>query len=519
MNQLRAGIILSYLSLFLTNVVSLVFTPYMLGKLGQVEYGLYALIGSLMGYLGLLTFGMGGTLIRYIARYRGAGEKEKEENLLAMALLVYAVISMITVLVGLMLWYCLPSMFPKLTHEELSKAKTMFAILVFSAAVTLPGAIFIVVQAAYERFIFSRVCSIVLFIVRTVALVILLFLGYKAITIVVVDAILALVTLVINVYYVMRTMRINIRYHTLDTPLLKEIFVFSFWIFVGMIIDQLYWKVGQTLLGITSGPSVVAVFAIAVQMAGYFIILSTSISGMFVPRAAVMDTQQADGEAMTNMMIKIGRFQLMVMGLAFVGFVCLGHIFLLNWLGADYVPVWGLTLIMVTPLLLPLTQNFGLAVLLAKNKHKMRSIIYVAIACFSAGVGYFLSLRWGGMGMAIGTAMALFLGQGIAINLYYHYGIGLNIPRFFREMAKGLLPALLVSGGIGYLLVSQLPGNGWFGFLYKSGALVFVYTTAMWFFGMKREEKEIVTSLLKRTQTPQAPANPSKVWSNDADNL
>jgi O-antigen/teichoic acid export membrane protein len=496
MNQLRAGIILSYLALFLTNGISLVFTPYMLGKLGQVEYGLYALIGSLMGYLGLLTFGMSGTLIRYIARYRGTGEKEKEENLLAMALFVYATIALLVLVTGTGLWYSLSGLFPKLAPEELFKAKSMFAILVFSTSITLPGAVFVAIQTAYERFVFSRTCNIAFFLARTGILAILLFLGYKAITIVLVDATLALITLLVNIHYVFNVMKIRIRFHSMDIPLLREIFIFSFWMFLSMVIDQLYWKFGQTVLGITTGPAAVAIFAIAAQLAGYFIVLSTSVSNVFVPRAAIMETQHADGEVLTGMMIKVGRFQLMVMGLAFIGFICLGRLFLLNWLGSEYLPVWGLTLVMATPLLIPLMQNFGIAVLQAKNKHQMRALMYLGIAGISVCTGYWLSMEWGGMGMAIGTGLALLLGPGIAINLYYHCKIGLNIPRFFREMSGGLLPALLVSSGIGYVLATQLPGNGWPGFLYKGTLLVLAYAAIMWRFGMKKVEKDIIVSLL-----------------------
>ena len=51
MNQLKAGAILSYLNIIINICVGLVYTPFMMRALGQSEYGLYALIGSVAAYL------------------------------------------------------------------------------------------------------------------------------------------------------------------------------------------------------------------------------------------------------------------------------------------------------------------------------------------------------------------------------------------------------------------------------------------------------------------------------------
>lgn len=496
MSQIRSGIVLSFLSIFLTNGISLIFTPYMLGKLGQADYGLYILIGSLISYLGLVTFGMGSTLIRYIARYRAVSDKESEENLLAMALIVYSVMSALVLLVGGLLWFLLPSIFPKLTANELSTAKIMFALLVASTAFTLPSTVFAAVQTAYERFIFPRTVMIASGLLRTAVLFVLLYQGYNVLAIVIVDVVLNVLVLLLNLYYVFVAMKVRICLHRFNVPLLKEIFVFSFWIFLNLVMDLLYWKFGQTILGMTSGTSAVAVFSIGVQLAFYFLTLSTAISGVFLPRAAAMDAQNASNEELTSMMIRIGRCQLLIMGLALIGFICLGRLFISNWLGADYLPAWSMALVIIIPLFLPLIQNFGISILQAKNKHAARSLIFIVISMVNVVTGYYLSLHYGGFGMAIGTSLSLVMGQGIAINLYYHFRIGLNIPRFFKEIFSGLLPGLMVSGALGYL-ISLLPGDGWQGFSLKGLLIILVYVVSMWLFGMNVSEKAEYVSMIR----------------------
>ena len=65
-NQRKAGTILSYVYLFLSNTISLLYTPINLNMLGQSEYGLIATANSLTSYLSLLSMGIGGSYIRFL---------------------------------------------------------------------------------------------------------------------------------------------------------------------------------------------------------------------------------------------------------------------------------------------------------------------------------------------------------------------------------------------------------------------------------------------------------------------
>ena len=75
-NELKAGAVLSYVNLIIGNIIPFIYTPIMLRLLGQAEYGLYGIAQSIMGYIGLLNFGIGGTIVRYLAKYRAEGNKK-----------------------------------------------------------------------------------------------------------------------------------------------------------------------------------------------------------------------------------------------------------------------------------------------------------------------------------------------------------------------------------------------------------------------------------------------------------
>src|SRR5690625_6333705 len=80
-SQLKAGIYLSYISLFITNISNLILTPFIIRGLGDSEYGLYMLIGAFVGYIAVLDFGLGNATVRFVSKYRAENDKIKEENL------------------------------------------------------------------------------------------------------------------------------------------------------------------------------------------------------------------------------------------------------------------------------------------------------------------------------------------------------------------------------------------------------------------------------------------------------
>ena len=88
-HQRKAGAILSYVVLGLSNVVGLLYTPYMLRMMGQSEYGLYSLVASVIAYLTILDLGFGNAIIRYTAKFRAEGKTEEQYSMFGMFIILY----------------------------------------------------------------------------------------------------------------------------------------------------------------------------------------------------------------------------------------------------------------------------------------------------------------------------------------------------------------------------------------------------------------------------------------------
>ena len=78
--QRKIGAVLSYVSIFVSTLVQLLYTPLLIKMMGQGEYGLYSLVSSIIGYLTVLDLGFGNAIVVYTAKYRAQGKTEEEKK-------------------------------------------------------------------------------------------------------------------------------------------------------------------------------------------------------------------------------------------------------------------------------------------------------------------------------------------------------------------------------------------------------------------------------------------------------
>ena len=497
-NQLKSGVILNYISLFLSNIVALIYIPIMLRYMGQAEYGLYSLVASVIGYLTVLDLGFGSAIVVYTSKYRALGKKDEEKKLHGMFFVIYTIIGFATAIIGVILYLNVNNMFGNTMNSiELEKAKTLMSILTLNLVFTFPLSIFGSIITAYEKFIFVKLVNIVRIVLNPIIMLPLLMFGYRSISMAILTTVLNLIILIINVVFCFKKLHIKLSFQKFDFVLLKEIFAYSFFIFLGIIVDKVNWSVDQFILGATAGTVVVAIYAIASQINIIYMSFSTAITGVLLPKISKMVANNSSDTDISNEFIKTGRVQFLILGLILSGFVIFGRDFINLWAGNEYNTAYYIALILIVPLTVPIIQNVGLNILQAKNKVKFRSIIYILIAILNIAISIPLSKLYSGIGAALGTAISLVLGNIIIMNIYYYKKINIDIPRFWKEIFLITIPILIIFIPMLYInnIVLLLP-------IYKLllGVPIYsiMYGLIIYRFAMNEYEKQLIVNPIKK---------------------
>ena len=197
------------------------------------------------------------------------------------------------------------------------------------------------------------------------------------------------------------------------------------------------------------------------------------------------------------MVIKTGRLQGFVVSLVCSGFIAFGRPFLDCYVGPDYWEAYWVAVVIMVPNCIPLVQSAANSVLQAKNMHSFRAKLYLVIAIVNLIGTLVLVQKYGIIGAAIPTGVAYIFGQGLIMNWYYWKKVGLDIPRFW----KNLLPLFTVSG---VMCVITLALSNWIDF-YSWGQLfcgiacyTVIWSVCIWCFVLNQGEKTMIINMVAK---------------------
>ncbi len=499
--QVKAGIILSYGQIFLNIVISLVYTPIMIRLLGKSEYGLYNTVGSTISMLSVLNLGFNASYIRYYSKYKKNGDTESIFKLNGLFFTIFSVIGVIVLLCGLFLTFNLNLVFDKgLTQKEYETAKVLMFILTVNLALSFPMSVFRSIVSAHEKFIFLKILGMFSTVIGPLVKLPLLLLGYKSIVLVFSGFLITVFVDVIFLYYVFIKLKNKFIFKNFEKSLFKSLFAYTGFIAINLIIDQINSNVDKFLLGRLVGTAAVAVYSAGYALYSYYMLFSTSITGVFTPRIhRIINESNATQikERLTDLFVKVGRLQFLLLGLLFTGIIFFGKPFIFYWAGEGYDDAYFVAVILVLSSTIPFIQNIGIEVQRALNKHQFRSIVYLFMAILNVVASIFLIKLYGAVGAVIGTAISLILANGVIMNIYYHKKCNIDILKFWKEILKILLVMIIpIACGVAINLFINLYSI--FNLILFILIYAVIYCASMWLLGMNSYEKDLIRKPLSK---------------------
>lgn len=492
------SIIISYFSILFTLISGLLYTPWLIKQLGQSDYALYSIGMSLMAYV-TIDFGLSAIVSRYIAKYIAEQQEEKIKSFLGIVLKVYLIITVIVFIALISIFFCLTYIYRGLNGVEIKRLRIVYVIMaimtIFSIPVLPVNGIYTAYGRVYNVKLFDFISKVLIIIFVCVALI--LGKGLYFVTL-----INAAVTILINVWkllYLKKAEKLEVDLSYRDKEVVKGLLSFSSWMAIAMIADKFFFTIEPTLLGAFSNSTEVAIFAVAAQIEGYVLLFADGLNGIFLPQVAQLAIEEDCNTKLTDLMIKVGRLQLLVVGGLFMGIATQGLEFVRLWFGKEYINSYYAVLIMLCPCLIHMTQGIGMETLYIKNMAKYRAFCYLIGALVNVVVTIIVVPYLGALGGAIGIACGFLVGHEIILNIVYSWKAKLKIAKFFRECHLRMVLPLSLSLLMGFVIAKFLPFNGLFGLLIKCACSLIFYLFVTFLFYLKKEEKhELKLKILRR---------------------
>lgn len=415
-------------------------------------------------------------------------------------MVIFQIIAIVSFVVGVLLTFNLDIWYAhSLNDSELYRMRILVFLMVCNMALSFSLSPYVSIVSTHEKFIFLQCMNIVTTCIGPIMNIVVLYLGFASIGMTTSTLVISILTRFVYLYYVKRVLLIKANYKNMPMHLLKEILIFSFWIFVANVVSQLYNATDTVMIGAIPklGTVGVAIYNVGGTFNNIVFSLTTGISSLLGPKTNKMVFSGASNKELTELAIKVGRLQGYVIALIVTGFIAFGKPFINLYAGQEYKDAYWVAILMMVPNMIPLVQSICLNVIVAQNKHKFRSLVYLGIAITNVIGTWFMMQIWGVIGAALMTGIAVVLGQGVIMNWYYWEKTGLDMLLFWNNVGKiYIIPsvmcaiALLASCWINFYKISYL----------CLGIIVYtvVYCLFNWKFIFNIYEKNLIKELIKK---------------------
>jgi O-antigen/teichoic acid export membrane protein len=494
LSKFKAGAIVSYAAIAINMLAALFYTPWMVNVIGKSNYGLYTLALSLINMF-LLDFGMSDAVTRFVSEFRAKHDETGISEFMGIVYRIYFIIDAVILVVLAVLYFFLPGIYKGLTPAELSDFRVVYLIVAVYSVASFPFITLNGILIAYEQFVWYKGCDILYRLLVIFCTFFALKSGQGLFALVLITTIFGLVIIGLKVYLIRRKLGLKVRFGYHSSAMLKKIFSFSVWTSIYGLAQRMIFNIMPSILGIFSNSLAITKFGFADTLEGYVYVFGNAINGMFMPKVAELTAAETDTRRITDLMIKIGRIQMVVMSLIIGGFLLLGKEFFILWMGEDFVISYYCAALMILPAILSSTESIADSAMIMMNKVDLRAYSAIAMAVVNVAIACVLTKPYGALGGAIAIFCAYTV-QNIILNIMYAKNMHLEMKRFYAQCYARMVVPAVIFGVLGWLVIPLIPVGGWLGFLLKAAVLVAIYVPLVWNLYMNDSEKTMVRQML-----------------------
>lgn len=389
----------------LSVVVNFALTPFIIRQLGADDYGLWVLLASFVGYLGLLDLGVRSAIMRYVAKFHATRNHEAASQIASTGIVVFAGVATVALALTLIFAGVLVPRF-NIPVDRVAEARIVVILGGLGICAVFMGAAFGGVLSALQRFDLSSLLDAGSTLVRA-SLVVLVLIKTKNLVA------LATVVMLVSLLRALGQMAVARRCYPelrlkLDHPdaaWAKRIFAFGLFSSIIYVSRTAIFSTDALVIGAFLPTAMIAYFSIAGSLAGYARQLVNGMAVIVSPRASALLAENRQ-EALARFAQSYARFGSLIILPVCVTFGLRGQSFIELWVGPEYAAPGGRVLVVLT---LGLTfwaghQVMGLT-LIGINRHRGLAWAYLVEGVANICVSVYLVRGLGIVGVAWGTTL------------------------------------------------------------------------------------------------------------------
>ena len=486
-------------------VSGLVVTPIVLHALGDEPFGIWAFIGSITIYLAVLDLGLGPSVVRFTAEARGRGTPAATNQVASVALALYAVIGVVTLVAGAALSWLVPLLIETPDHLVWDARVATFLVAA-SLAARFPLGLFYNLLGGHQRFDVQNLGNFVATVLYAVLVAILIPRGGGLVLLGALTFAVTIVRLGLPLVWLRREFpELQLRRSLVTWERVRELAAVSWSNFLVHVASKVVFSTDVVVVGIVLGAREAAVYAIASRLFQLAFGLASVVTSLLYPAFAEYGGA-GDDERQRRLLLsglRGGSAAALVLALPLLA---IPEHLVTGWLGAGYedsAPVLALlaAVVLVHQPVWLLTQY-----LIARGRQREIARLLIAGASANVVLSVAFATTVGTWGVALATLLTDIAVLGVAVPLSVAPEAGIRVVAVARAVARPAVPAL-VAAALVFSVARAVDADTLLELLPVGAAWASLAGIAIWRFGLTATERASFASQLggARSAAPGLP--------------
>lgn len=475
-------------------IVSFCLAPVVVRELGDSRYGVWILLGTLVGYLGIIDFGVRGAVMRYVANLHAAARHDEAGRVASAGLVLFGLLGIIAITVACGLAYAVEHVFSIPDHLA-RRAELVLIIGGVNIAVSLLSGVFGGVIAALQRFDVISVVEVAIETVRACLIVFALSAGYGMVGLATVQLSMSLARGIVSAVLMRRLYpQLHIGPRSWDRSHVRQLVGFSFYSTLLQVSSLVVLEFDAVIISAFLPIAMVGYFAIAANLVGYARTLVSAAAQTLTPRVSALEGTDDQGST-ADLSLTSGRWATLLLLLIALTLMFRGETFIHLWVGQPYADLSGPVLTILTIALMGESGRLVIfCTMLGLNQHKALVPVFMIEAILTLSSSLLLVQSFGIVGVAFGTALPRIIGSVVLIPAVLCRLHGIRLTAVWREVWVRPILAM-VPFGLATYFIEQLttPTTFWAFFATVALALPLGLIGA-WRIGLNRLERSYLVA-------------------------
>lgn len=499
--RLLSGSVLRVSNLAIAAVSSLFLLPFIVHHLGDRVYGFWSLAIALIGYYGLLDFGVSSAVSQYVCTAIGRNDPAECRAVFNAALRIQCAIGGVALLATLVLaaashWFC----------KNPGDAQLLWKIIVIlgvASSLGFPAKAYGGVLDAQLRFDIQSWLSILGILLRTGLTVWVVLRGWQLLALAWATLLATLPVSALQFWFARwEAPWARIGGVLLPARKVKELFSYSVYTFLAMMADVLRFQLDPLVISAFIGLVAVTHYRVASAFSSYYVNFVIAAIGTFGPVMSRLHGA-ADRRGLERTFLFATKLSMLISVFLCLALVAWGKPFIARWMGAKYEDAYWPLVVLTVAVFLDVSQTASISLLYSTLKHRFYTYINFAEGIINLGVSLVLVHRYGILGVALGTLMAAFLVRVVAQPIWVCRVADIRYLEYVRFTGVTFLRCTALMTGCVALAMWGLKPN--YGLLLGSAACsTIIYAIGSWWGVFTQKEREQLTSTIRfRDKSPR----------------